>query len=49
MTNHREDASNYAFITNASESGGTLFTVRDKTQLPDALHLVRQAYERATE
>lgn len=43
-----EDASNYAFITNASESGGTLFTVRDKTQLPDALHLVRQAYERAT-
>lgn len=44
-----EDASDYAFIANATESGGTLFAVRDEAQLPAAMHLVRQAYDRVTE
>lgn len=43
------DASDYAFITNASESGDVLFSLQDTAQLHAALHLVQQAYKRVTE
>lgn len=43
------DASDYAFITNASESGDVIFTIKNPEQIPAALHIVRQAYERVTE
>lgn len=44
-----QDASDYAFITNASEAGGVLFSLQDATQVQAAMHVVRQAYERVTE
>jgi uncharacterized protein with ParB-like and HNH nuclease domain/predicted transport protein len=43
------DASNYAFITNASESGDVIFSLRDASQVQAAIHVVLQAYERVTE
>jgi predicted transport protein len=43
------DASNYAFITNASESGDVIFSLRDASQVQAAMHIVLQAYERVTE
>jgi uncharacterized protein with ParB-like and HNH nuclease domain/predicted transport protein len=43
------DASDYAFIANASESGDVIFTLRDAAQVQAALHVVQQAYERVTE
>ena len=44
-----QDASDYAFIANASESGDVLFALRDAAQLQAAMHVVQQAYERVTE
>ena len=43
------DASDWAFITNASESGGVLFSLKDDSQIPAAMHIVLQAYEQVTE
>jgi predicted transport protein len=43
------DASDKAFIANASESGDVLFPVADASHIPAAIHIVRQAYERVTE
>lgn len=43
------DASDYAFIANASESGDVLFSLQDTTQMQAAMHVVQQAYERVTE
>lgn len=43
------DASDYAFITNASESGDVIFSLRDASQVQAAIHVVSQAYERVTE
>ncbi|MBV6423397.1 MAG: hypothetical protein NAOJABEB_01190 [Steroidobacteraceae bacterium] len=43
------DASDYAFVANASESGDVLFSLRDTAQVPAAMHVVQQAYERVTE
>ncbi len=43
------DASDWAFITNASESGDVLFSLKDDSQIPAAIHVVLQAYERVTE
>jgi predicted transport protein len=43
------DASDQAFIANASESGDVLFSVAEASQIPAAMHIVRQAYERVTE
>jgi predicted transport protein len=42
------DASNYAFITNSSESGDVIFSLRDASQVQAAIHVVFQAYERVT-
>lgn len=43
------DASDQAFIANASESGGVLFSVADVSQISAAIHIVRQAYGRVAE
>ena len=43
------DASDWAFVTNATESGDVLFWLKDASQIPAAMHVVRQAYERVTE
>jgi predicted transport protein len=43
------DASDFAFISNASETGDVIFSLRELTQVPAAVHLVQQAYERVTE
>lgn len=48
-TQSAKDTSEYAFIIHASESGGVLFNMEDKTQLAAAMHLVRQAYENVSE
>lgn len=44
-----EDATQYAFIPNASESGGVLYSLSDDTQIASAMHMVRQAYENVAE
>jgi len=44
-----QDASVYAFIANASESGGVLYSLREADQVQAAMHVVQQAYERVTE
>lgn len=43
------DASDNAFVANASESGDVLFSLRDVAQVPAAMHVVQQAYQRVTE
>jgi predicted transport protein len=43
------DASEYAFVVNASETGGVLFSFDAPTDLDAAMHLIRQAYEAAAE
>jgi len=43
------DATEYAFITYASESGGVLFRLENATQVAPAMHVVRQAYEKVSE
>ena len=43
------DATENEFIMYASEEGGVLFLVNNKSQIADALHLVRQAYERISD
>ncbi len=48
-TQRVKDTSEWAFVVHASESGGALFNVDDKTQLAAAMHVVRQAYEKVSE
>jgi predicted transport protein len=43
------DATKQAFIVHATESGGVLFRVREAGHVAPALHLIRQAYEKASE
>ena len=43
------DASDRAFVTNASKSGGVLFSLRKNSQSVAAVHVLQQAYERVTE
>ncbi len=43
------DASDRAFIINASESGDVLFSLKNTSQIPAAMEIVRQAYEQVTE
>jgi predicted transport protein len=38
------NASEYAYITFASERGGVLFSLEDQTQMEAAMHIIRQAY-----
>ncbi|MBN1243328.1 MAG: DUF262 domain-containing protein [Spirochaetales bacterium] len=44
-----QDASDRAFISNASESGDVLFSLKAISEIPAAMHIVKQAYERVTE
>lgn len=48
-TERAADATEYAFIIHATESGGVLFTVDDSAQIPAAMHIVRQAYDKVSE
>ncbi len=43
------DASQYAFVVNASEAGGVLFSFDSPADLDPAMHLIRQAYQVAAE
>jgi predicted transport protein len=43
------DATERAFIVHATETGGVLFRVRETKHIAPAMHLVRQAYENASE
>lgn len=43
------DATEQAFIVHATELGGVLFRVREAGHVAPALHLIRQAYEKASE
>jgi len=43
------DASNKAFIINASEQGGVIFQVWNPEDFPAALHILKQAYEQVAE
>jgi uncharacterized protein with ParB-like and HNH nuclease domain/predicted transport protein len=43
------DATKYAFIPNASESGGVLFNIESAADIVPAMQLVRQAYEKMSE
>jgi len=44
-----DDASTYAFITNASETGGLIFLLSEESQIQAALNVVQQAYQHITE
>ena len=44
-----EDATQSAFIVNATEKGGVYFLLATADEIPSAMHLVRQAYELANE
>jgi hypothetical protein len=48
-TQQIEDTTDRAFIINASESGGVLFSVTDEDQIVPAMHVVRQAYQNVSE
>ena len=43
------DATEFAFIIGASEAGGVIFNLDSEDDVPAAINVVRQAYERATE
>jgi predicted transport protein len=43
------DANDNAWISNASESGGVAFSLREESEIPSALNLIRQAYENVAE
>jgi predicted transport protein len=43
------DATERAFIVNATQTGGVLFRVAQAEHIGPAMHLVRQAYEKVSE
>ena len=43
------DATEWAFITNASEEGGTLFTLEASARINEAMHVIRQSYQSVAE
>ncbi|MGB7510857.1 MAG: DUF5655 domain-containing protein, partial [Pelodictyon phaeoclathratiforme] len=43
------DATEWAFITNASEEGGTLFTLETPAHINEAMHVIRQSYQSVAE
>jgi predicted transport protein len=43
------DATEWAFITNASEEGGTLFTLEAPAHINEAVHVIRQGYQSVAE
>lgn len=47
-TQRAQDATTWAFILNASEAGGVLYSLEAPSQIAAAMHLVRQAYEKVS-
>lgn len=43
------DATEFAFIIGATETGGVIYTLESQDDVPAAINVVRQAYERVTE
>lgn len=43
------DATEFAFIIGATETGGVIYTLESESDVPAAINVVRQAYERVTE
>ena len=43
------DATEAAFVTNATETGGVLYMIKDAADIPAAINIVRQAYESIAE
>lgn len=43
------DATEFAFIIGATETGGALYNLESQDDMPAAINVVRQAYERVTE
>lgn len=48
-TQRIENATDWAFILHASESGEVLYTIENLTHLAPAMHIIRQAYEKVSE
>ncbi len=48
-TQRASDATEWAFITYASENGGVLFSLEHISHVAPAMHIVRQAYEKVSE
>jgi uncharacterized protein with ParB-like and HNH nuclease domain/predicted transport protein len=48
-TQQAVDATEYAFVIHASESGGVLFSLRDGKDISAAMHVIRQAYNAVSE
>ena len=46
---HASDSMEWAFIIHATENGGVLFDFWDFSQIGDAIHIARQAYEKVSE
>jgi uncharacterized protein with ParB-like and HNH nuclease domain/predicted transport protein len=47
-TQRAQDAATWAFILNASEAGGVVYSLESPSQVAPAMHLVRQAYEKVS-
>ncbi len=47
-TQRAEDATTWAFILNASEAGGVIYSLETSGQIGAAMHIVRQAYEKVS-
>jgi predicted transport protein len=43
------DATEWAFVANASETGGVLLRLEDASQVVATMHVVRQAHEKVSE
>lgn len=48
-TGKSRDATELAFIIGATESGGVIYSIDSMNDLPGAMHVMRQAYGRATD
>jgi len=47
-TQRAEDATTWAFILNASEAGGVIYSLEAPAQIAAAMHIIRQAYEKVS-
>jgi predicted transport protein len=48
-TGKATDATQSAFIVNATEKGGVLYTIQHDADIPAAINIARQAYESIAE
>jgi predicted transport protein len=49
LSGKAKDATEFAFIVGSTESGGVLYSVDSNGDIPGALAMIRQAYQRVTE